>query len=56
MRLPGFEPGSSAWEAEILPLYYKRISLNYQFIIKYILEDIKVLISFVFQIKTRQQK
>jgi hypothetical protein len=28
MRLPGIEPGTLAWEASILPLYYKRKNLN----------------------------
>jgi hypothetical protein len=25
MRLPGIEPGTSAWKADILPLNYKRL-------------------------------
>ncbi len=28
MRLPGIEPGTSAWKADILPLNYKRLERN----------------------------
>jgi hypothetical protein len=28
LRLPGIEPGTSAWKADILPLNYKRLELG----------------------------
>ena len=39
MRKPGIEPGSNAWEASILPLYYLRLLLclwSYVIFIEYI--------------------
>ena len=31
MRVPGFEPGSQAWEACVLPLDYTRLFFSFRF-------------------------
>ena len=37
MRLPGLEPGSQAWKAGVLPLYQKRFSILFYFLLFIIL-------------------